>query len=182
MIFFTDFRLYDFTTSMPIYTRTGDKGTTSLYGGRRILKSDLQIEAYGSIDELNSFAGMVAVIVKNKSDRDFLIDVQRDLHKIMASLSGAKVNLDFIDKRISKFEERIDELDKKLSKLTRFILPGGTVISSWLHILRVICRRAERKVIRYSRDELQIIKYLNRLSDLFFTMARKYGQKNEIVL
>ncbi len=167
---------------MPIYTKTGDKGSTSLFGGKRILKSDWQIEAYGSIDELSSFTGLVAVKITNKIDRGFLINLQKDFYQIMASLSGAKIDLGFLEKRILDFEKRINSIDKKIPRLKRFILPGGTESASWFHILRVICRRAERKVIKFSQKELQIIKYLNRLSDLFFTMARKYGQKNEVVL
>ncbi len=167
---------------MPIYTKTGDKGTTSLYGGKRVSKSDSQIEAYGSIDELSSFTGLVETKVKNKLDKKFLTDLQKDFYKIMASLSGAKIDLDFLEERIIGFEKTINAIDKKLPRLTRFIIPGGTETASWFHILRVICRRAERKVIKHSQKKLQIIKYLNRLSDTFFVIARKYGQKNEVVL
>lgn len=166
---------------MPIYTRTGDKGLTSLYGGKRVSKSDVQIEAYGSIDELSSFIGLVVSKIKNKEDKNFLIELQKDFYKIMAVLSGAKVDLDFLESKISDFENRINLLDKKLPRLKRFILPGGTEVSSWWHILRVICRRAERKVIKHSQ-KLKIIKYLNRLSDLFFTQARIYNQGKEILV
>lgn len=167
---------------MPIYTKTGDKGTTSLYGGKRVPKSDFQIEAYGSIDELSSFIGLVVNYLKDKSERDFLISLQKDSYKIMASLSGAKVDLSFLEERITGFEKQIDDLDKKLPRLTRFILPGGNELSAWFHILRVICRRAERKVIRHSQKELAVIKYLNRLSDLFFTIARLHGRGEEVVV
>lgn len=167
---------------MSIYTRTGDAGTTGLYGGKRILKSDLQVEAYGSIDELTSFIGLVIVKIKNKKDKLFLISLQKDLHQIMASLSGAKTDLEFLfEKKVLSFENKIDELEKKLPKLTKFILPGGTEISSWFHILRVICRRAERNVVRFNNNII-IVKYLNRLSDLLFVMARTYGKNKEIVL
>ena len=167
---------------MPIYTKTGDKGTTSLFGGKRVSKSDLQIEAYGSIDELSSFSGLVAAKIKNKTDKNFLIELQKDFYKIMAVLSGAKVNLDFLEIKISNFEKKIDFLDKKLPRLRRFILPSGAEISSWFHVLRVICRRAERKVIKHSQKELKVIKYLNRLSDLFFTLARYYNKGREVVV
>ncbi len=167
---------------MRIYTKTGDKGITSLYGGKRVPKSDLQIEAYGSIDELSSFVGLVANFVKSKSDKEFLVGLQKDFYKIMASLSGAKIELNFLDEEITRFEKRIDALDKKLPRLTRFILPGGNEVSAWFHILRVICRRAERKVIKHSQNESMIIKYLNRLSDLFFTMARLHGQGSEVIV
>ena len=167
---------------MSIYTRTGDAGTTGLYGGKRILKSDLQVEAYGSIDELTSFIGLVANKLINKKDKLFLISLQKDLHQIMASLSGAKTDLEFLfEKKVLSFENKIDSLEKKLPKLTKFILPGGTEISSWLHILRVICRRAERNVVRFNNNII-IVKYLNRLSDFLFVMARTYGKNKEIVL
>lgn len=167
---------------MPIYTKTGDKGITSLFGGKRVSKSDVQIEAYGSIDELSSFVGLVVNILKRKSDKEFLVNLQKDFYKIMASLSGAKIDLVFLEKKIFDFEEQINNLDKKLPKLKRFILPGGSEISSWFHILRAICRRAERKVIKYNQKELRIIKYLNRLSDLFFTLARYYNREKEVVV
>ncbi len=166
---------------MAIYTKTGDDGTTALYGGRRILKSDLQVDAYGSIDELTSFIGLVANKLINKKDKLFLISLQKDLYPIMAVLSGAKIDLEFLKKNIICFENRIDELEKKLPKLNKFILPGGTEISSWFHILRVICRRAERNVVRFNNN-IEVVKYLNRLSDLFFTMARQYGKNKEVVL
>lgn len=166
---------------MAIYTKTGDDGTTALYGGRRISKSDLQVDAYGSIDELTSFIGLVVSKLINKKDKLFLISLQKDLYPIMAVLSGAKIDLEFLKKNILYFENRIDELEKKLPKLNKFILPGGTEISSWLHILRVICRRAERNVVRFNNN-IEVVKYLNRLSDLFFTMARQYGKNKEVVL
>ncbi|HEX7543096.1 MAG TPA: cob(I)yrinic acid a,c-diamide adenosyltransferase [Patescibacteria group bacterium] len=167
---------------MSIYTRTGDAGTTGLYGGKRILKSDLQVEAYGSIDELTSFIGLVANKLINKKDKLFLISLQKDLYQIMAVLSGAKIDLQFLfEKKVLSFENKIDELEKKLPKLTKFILPGGTEISSWFHILRVICRRAERNVVRFNNNII-IVKYLNRLSDFLFVMARTYGKNKEIVL
>lgn len=167
---------------MPIYTKTGDNGLTSLFGGKRVFKSDLQIEAYGSIDELSSFVGLVISKIENYDDKNFLEKLQKDFYKIMAALSGAKVNLSFLEKKIVEFEKKIDTLDKKLPKLKRFILPGGTESASWLHVLRVICRRAERKVIKHSQKELLIIKYLNRLSDLFFTLARYYNKGKEVVV
>ncbi len=162
---------------MPIYTKTGDRGTTSLYGGKRVSKSNLQVEAYGSVDELSSHLGF-AVSKLPKKEKIFLLEIQKDLYKIMAHLSGAKVELSYLDYKVKVFEKKIDELENKLPKLTRFILPGGNELSAWFHILRTVCRRAERKVIRYCESleirnwKLEIIRYLNRLSDLFFTLAR----------
>jgi len=166
---------------MSIYSRTGDKGTTSLYRGKRVSKSDPRVEVYGSFDELTSFIGLVAVKIKNKKDKEFLTEIQRDLYKIMSYLSGVKLSLDFLNNKVLKFENKIDQLDKKLAQLNKFILPGGTEISSWFHVLRTVCRRAERNMVKYFFS-LKIIRYLNRLSDLLFVLARTYGKNKEIVL
>ena len=166
---------------MSIYSRTGDKGTTSLYRGKRVSKSDPRVEVYGSFDELTSFIGLVAVKIKNKKDKEFLTEIQRDLYKIMSYLSGVKLSLDFLNNRVLQFENKIDQLDKKLAQLNKFILPGGTEISSWFHVLRTVCRRAERNMVKYFFS-LKIIRYLNRLSDLLFVLARTYGKNKEIVL
>lgn len=166
---------------MPIYTRTGDEGMTSLYGGKRISKAACQVETYGSIDELTSYIGLVVVKLKNKNDINLLVTIQKDLYQIMGYLSGAKIDLSQLEKAVTQFEKKIDGLEKKLPKLHRFILPGGTEISSWFHILRVICRRAERNVVGFDNNII-IVKYLNRLSDLLFVMARTYGKNKEIVL
>jgi cob(I)alamin adenosyltransferase len=173
---------------MPIYTRTGDTGTTSLYGGKRISKADCQVETYGSIDELTSYIGLVVVKLKSKKDASFLIGIQRDLYQIMSFLSGAKVDLKLLENKVQIFEKTIDEIENKLPKLNKFILPGGNEISSLFQIVRVLCRKAERRCIDYfnlkhiTDYELRIIKYLNRLSDLFFDYARKYGKNREITL
>lgn len=173
---------------MPIYTRTGDAGMTGLYGGKRISKADCQVETYGSIDELTSYLGFVVVKLKNSKDKNFLIDIQRDLYQIMSFLSGAKNDLSILEKKVMIFEKTIDEIENKLPKLNKFILPGGNEISSLFQIIRVLCRKAERRNIDYfnknkiTNNELLIIKYLNRLSDLFFDLARKYGKDNEVVL
>jgi cob(I)alamin adenosyltransferase len=173
---------------MSIYTRTGDDGTTSLNGGKRISKADCQIETYGSIDELTSYIGLVVVKLKDKKQKEILIGIQKDLYKIMSFLSGAKIDISPLEKKVNYFEREIDSIEKKLPKLNKFIIPGGNEISSLFQILRVLCRKAERKNIDFfnkkliSKDELEIIKYLNRLSDLFFDLARKNGKKQEIVL
>jgi len=173
---------------MSIYTRTGDTGTTGLFSGKRISKADCQIETYGSIDELTSYVSLVIVKLKNKEDADFLVEIQKDLYQIMGFLSGAKTDLLFLEDRVLTFEKTIDEIEKKLPKLNKFILPGGNEISSLFQILRVICRKAERRIIDYfnkkniTNSELRIVKYLNRLSDLFFDLARKYGKNNKVVL
>ncbi len=168
---------------MTIYTKTGDKGETSLFGGKRLSKSDLLIEAYGQIDELSSFIGLATAKIKSKKNTNFLVDIQKDLYQIMAYLSGAKINLDFLEKKVFYFEKKIDDLEKKLPKLNRFIIPGGTETSSLFHILRVVCRRCERSIVRLRiNHSLKIIPYFNRLSDLFFVLARFYNKDREIVL
>lgn len=176
---------------MVIYTKTGDKGTTALFGGKRISKADLQIETYGTIDELSSFIGLVnSQNSLTRNSKLTLIDIQKDLYKIMAFLSGADEELKFLENRIEDFEREIDGLDKKLPKLTKFILPGGTELSSWFHILRTVCRRAERNVVHFfsynrsiqQESNILIMKYLNRLSDLFFTFARYFNNgKDQLV-
>lgn len=169
---------------MPIYTKTGDRGETSLFGGRRIGKSDIQVETYGTIDELSSFIGLTHSEISQEHDKIFLTGIQEDLWKIMGVLSSAKQDLSYLEKRIEAFEKKIDELDRTLPKLTRFILPGGTKNAALFHVCRTVCRRAERRVVILSTNrKIQsidlIIKYLNRLSDLFFMFARKYSEGKE---
>jgi cob(I)alamin adenosyltransferase len=172
------------SVNMSIYTKTGDKGTTSLYGGKRVSKSDLQVDCYGTVDELTSLIGLVASKIKNKKDRESLIDIQKDFYKIMSFLSGMEIKLDFLDQRVKVFEKKIDQLDKKLPRLHQFIIPGGTEVSSWFHMLRTVCRRSERKIVclHSTRYTLHVIQYLNRLSDLFFTLARFYNKGKEVVV
>lgn len=175
---------------MPIYTRTGDKGKTSLADGVRITKSDVRVEAYASADELTSMVGFANSIVKDKKDKKLFLSVQKDLYLIMSYLSGAKLSIVSLSDRVKLFEQIMDKETSKLSKLNRFILPGGTELGARLHLVRVACRKAERRVIsallKYKKRqrkevEVYILPYINRLSDLFFTFARKYSKGKEIV-
>jgi len=173
---------------MSIYTRTGDKGTTSLYGGKRVLKSDLRVEAYGSVDELSCFIGLLIIMINNPVDRRFLTQIQKNLYLIMSVLSGKNTNIQRLEEGVKKLEQKIDLMQNSLPKLNRFILPQGTETSCLFHIARTVCRRSERSVVRFLNkktikqfNNLTIIKYLNRLSDLLFVMARKYNTK-EIAL
>lgn len=174
---------------MPIYTKTGDRGTTAVFGGKRISKADLQIETYGTLDELSSFIGLVNSKSVIRNQKLSLSEIQKDLYKIMAHLAGAKMDLGFLAVRVEEFEKQIDETDEKLTKLTKFILPGGSELSSWFHILRTSCRKAERNVVHffsYNRtiqqtNNLVILQYLNRLSDLFFTLARYYNKGKDLL-
>lgn len=178
---------------MSIYTRTGDTGTTSLFGGKRVLKSDIQIKSYGTIDELSSYVGLIISKINNKKDRQLLTEIQKDLYAIMAVLSGVKtLNLP-LEKKVKKFEQKIDSVQSKLPKLRGFILPQGTEVTCLFHIARTVCRRAERNTVRHFEKlkiencleigncDLKILMYLNRLSDLFFALARHYNSKEVVV-
>lgn len=172
---------------MSVCTRTGDDGTTAIYGGRRLSKSDPQVEALGSIDELSSFIGLVITKTANQQTKKILSQIQKDLYQIMSLFSttltttARSYSSRHLETQVKKFEQMIDNFEKKLPKLNRFILPGGTEISSWFQILRVVCRRVERSVVRFDNNII-IVKYLNRLSDLLFVMARTYGKNKEIIL
>jgi len=170
---------------MPIYTRTGDDGTTSLYGGKRVLKCEELVDVYGSIDELNSWVGLINAKVKSPAspvgrEKLFLNNIQSDLLTIGSTLAGFKKNLASLESRIKEMEKSIDTMDKELPKITNFILPGGSELGAQIHITRSICRRVERQVVVISQKENidpVIVKYLNRLSDLFFVLARFINKK-----
>jgi cob(I)alamin adenosyltransferase len=174
---------------MTIYTGTGDRGKTSLFSGERVAKNDRRIEAYGDIDELNSFLGaLIADLTEINPDlAKRLQHIQTDLFQISSLLaitpdSPAIASLQEIDdSRISELEQSIDQLDGQLPNLTGFILPGGHSTSAWAHICRTVCRRAERKATQLSGEytagktarQFQIaLVYLNRLSDYLFVLAR----------
>lgn len=164
---------------MKIYTKRGDSGETSLFGGDRVSKSNERIEAYGTVDELNSFVGLAASY--NLSDRgtESLRKVQELLFTLGADLAtppSAKTRIERIQENdITYLEEQIDELEKELEPLKNFILPGGSQAGATLHTARTICRRAERAAVACHKvDEISdtCIKFLNRLSDFFFVLAR----------
>jgi cob(I)alamin adenosyltransferase len=172
---------------MPIYTRTGDTGTTSLFGGKRVLKCEELVDVYGSIDELNSWIGLVVTEISKEHLKKLFLEIQSDLFTIggnlaggparnaSASVAGGETDLANLETRIPQMEVEIDAMEKELPALSHFILPGGTVTASRLHITRSIARRVERQVVALSKKQNvdpAIIKYLNRLSDLFFVLAR----------
>lgn len=172
---------------MPIYTRTGDKGTTALFGGKRVLKSEKLVDVYGSIDELNSWVGLVASIVTHDHLKILLSEIQSDLFVIGGYFSGGKTDLTVLDMRVPKMEVEIDAMEENLSPLSNFILPGGTEEAAKTHIARSVCRRVERQVVALfqsksytEKDSSLIIKYLNRLSDLFFVLARFINKQSGI--
>lgn len=170
---------------MKIYTKTGDKGTTSLIGGARVSKSHIRIESYGTVDELNSWIGLLRDLPVNAARRPLLKEVQDRLFTIGSHLASDpegsyKVLPDLTDNDIQLLELAMDALDQDLPELRHFVLPGGHMAVSQAHIARTVCRRAERAVIRLSEEnpvEELIIKYLNRLSDYLFVLSRKMAQE-----
>jgi len=167
---------------MKIYTKTGDEGETSLFGGKRVKKYHPNIQAYGTMDELNSWIGLVKDLLPQDTAEAILIDIQENLFTIGSHLaSGGDQKLivklpNFEDKSILKLEEAIDEMQSVLPPMKNFILPGGHVVSSYCHIARCVCRRAERLTIETAEEinlDPFIVKYLNRLSDFLFILSRK---------
>ena len=169
--------------TLKIYTRTGDRGDTGLFGGGRVGKDDVRVDAYGEVDELNAVVGVVRATAPASPIATLLEQVQRDLFSIGAILATPdlekmrrqleKARLD--DARIAELERAIDAAEERLEPLKAFILPGGAPPAAALHVARTVCRRAERRVVHLARDvELPevVIVYLNRLSDLLFTLAR----------
>lgn len=175
---------------MSIYTRFGDKGKTSLYGGKTVSKGSLRVDAYGSLDELNSAIGVALIEIKDPPIKKELLLIQNDLFEIGASLASNMENKkleEYLKKRVKDFEKQIDRLTKKLPELMNFILPGGGKRSSFLHLARTICRRSERRVVELSEKEnvsKETLIYINRLSDLLFTYARfiNYKEKKKEII
>jgi cob(I)alamin adenosyltransferase len=168
---------------MRIYTKSGDGGETALFGGGRVSKHDIRVRAYGDVDELNSALGAAMATSPAEFEHDLLEQVQRDLFAIGGQLAArepekveralAKARID--ERRIGMMEQAIDRADTELPALGAFILPSGTPKATALHVARTVCRRAERSVVALHTTEPVppiILVYLNRLSDLLFTLAR----------
>ena len=169
---------------MKIYTKKGDQGTTSLFGGANIGKNSLRIKAYGTVDELNSILGIVLTYSLSERGEAILKELQNQLFVLgadLATLPSKKTKIDRIGtEEIQQLEDWIDELDEQLPKLTAFILPGGAPAGATLHQARTVCRRAERHAVALKLENPvsdEIIIYLNRLSDLLFVMARFENRK-----
>ena len=173
---------------MKIYTKTGDTGTTALFGGIRVPKDHIRIESYGTVDELNSHIGLIRDQEFNTHYKDILIEIQDRLFTVGAILAtppekevlknGEKrlQNLGIIESDIELLEKEIDAMEEALPPMTHFVLPGGHTTVSYCHIARCVCRRAERLAVHLDHNEpvAEIaIKYLNRLSDYLFVLARK---------
>lgn len=178
-----------------IYTKTGDNGTTSLVGGRRVKKYDQRVETYGTVDELNAHIGMLATMMRDKSiDLEMAFDVREQFENCYKQLKTAQNKLFVIqtllatededtykklpqldDNATNEMEAWIDDIDKRLPALKSFVIPGGTTISAQAHIARTVCRRAERQIVRLAEEENieeKIKKYINRTSDYLFVISR----------
>ena len=180
---------------MKIYTKKGDKGRTSLGSGVRVWKDSNRVESYGTIDELNALLGVIEAelnLSKKKYAnylREIIITIQNDLFCIGSYLSNP-ANSEFISHlsdNTSEFEKKIDEMTVKLPELSNFILPGGTIIGANLQLARAVSRRAERKIVTLIKKEKvnsDVVVYVNRLSDLFFTMSRfaNYSEKKKEII
>ncbi len=170
---------------MKIYTKTGDKGQTSLFGGTRVNKSDVRIEAYGTVDELNSYIGLLRDYTINEVHKPILIEIQDRLFTIGSHLAAdpSKPKLkkpDLHDEDVKKLEDEIDKMEENLEPLKNFILPGGHKEVSFCHIARTVCRRAEREIIRLAETstvEKIVITYINRLSDYIFVLSRDMARR-----
>ena len=180
---------------MKIYTKTGDQGSTALYGGTRVPKYHIRIESYGSVDELNSYLGLVRDSVLDHKIKELLTHIQERLFTLGAILATdpekqklkngkERLNIPKIDEEDIQFlENKIDLMNESLSPMTHFILPGGHPTVSHCHIARCICRRAERLTTLLNEKEpinSPVLKYLNRLSDFLFVLARKLSSDMEV--
>jgi len=167
-----------------IYTKTGDQGETSLFGGTRLPKSHIRIESYGTVDELNAHIGWLRDLLSDEALRALLKEVQDRLFSIgahLATIPGKDApGLGIQDSDVARLEAAIDDMESQLPTLKNFILPGGHTNVSICHIARCVCRRAERRVVALHAAEESvhplIIRYLNRLSDYLFVLARKIGR------
>lgn len=173
---------------MKIYTKTGDRGMTSLVGGKRTLKSDARLNAYGTVDELNSFLGLLRAKSADEDKKALILEIQNTLFTVGASLatdeSDEKSQFSFKieDEKVEKMEKIIDDLQETLPKLTNFIVYGDDELSAICHVCRAVARRAEREIIAVNQEytvDKNLIAYMNRLSDLLFVLARCYGKNAE---
>jgi cob(I)alamin adenosyltransferase len=173
---------------MKVYTKTGDSGTTALFGGTRVPKDNIRIESYGTVDELNSYIGLIRDQDMNQHYKEILIEIQDRLFTVGAILATPQdkevmkngelrlKNLGIIESDIELLEKEIDEMEDSLPQMTHFVLPGGHTTVSYCHVARCVCRRAERLAVHLSHEEPideMAVKYLNRLSDYLFVLARK---------
>lgn len=166
---------------MKIYTKTGDEGKTGLIGGTRVAKSDMRIEAYGTVDELNSHIGLLLSYEHTAENKEFLLQIQHLLFAVGSHLatdtSVTNINAASVisETEIGNVEVQIDNLNQNLPELRQFILPGGSAEGAQAHVCRTVARRAERRIVEMNEFypiDIKIIKYINRLSDYFFVLSR----------
>lgn len=170
--------------TLKIYTKTGDKGQTSLIGGTRVPKHHIRIESYGTVDELNSYIGLIRDQEIDAHSKTVLVEIQDRLFTIGASLASdpdkSKMKIpDLKEGDVELLEKEIDQMNEVLPEMKSFVLPGGHTTVSYCHLARCVCRRAERLTIHLSEDSFVaelVIKYLNRLSDYLFVLSRKLSQ------
>ncbi len=173
---------------MKIYTKTGDQGETSLVYGTRVRKDNLRIDSYGTVDELNSYIGLLRDQPINEARKDILKEIQDRLFTIGASLAtepnkDRKKIPDLYESDTVFLEQQMDKMDSELPELRHFVLPGGHQSVSFCHLARTVCRRAERLCVTLSGEEdvdVLVVKYLNRLSDYLFVLSRKMAQELKV--
>lgn len=167
-----------------IYTKTGDDGTTGLVGGSRVKKYDLRLEAYGTVDELNAAVGVIRSYEVGDDITELLLNIQNKLFNIGSRLASDEkgeaftAELAIKSEDIAVLENAIDRFEEELPELKNFILPGGDIVVAQCHVARTVCRRAERRIVEFSETEKvqpDLVKYINRLSDFFFVLARITG-------
>lgn len=170
---------------MKIYTKTGDQGTTSLIGGKRVPKNCARLESYGTIDELNSLLGMIRSYPIGQTIADELVEIQSRLFDVGGNLATAPENavsetpLGVSETDIEKLENAIDRMESEVPPLKHFVLPGGDPCASCCHVARTVCRRAERRILDLAAEapvDALVLKYVNRLSDYLFVLARKVAR------
>ena len=175
---------------MKIYTKTGDAGETSLFDNTRVSKSDVRVDAYGEVDELNACLGAARAALDDVDLEQVLVLIQRELFAVGARLADPSSRIAGRVKRaavsedaVPRLEATIDRLEQELPPLRRFILPGGAAGGALLHLARTVCRRAERRVVALGPDAVEgvVVVYLNRLSDLLFVMARAANRRAGII-
>ena len=171
---------------MKIYTRTGDAGDTSLFDGTRVRKNDARVDAYGEVDELNAWLGLVRSSLSDRDLDDEIARIQRDLFAVGAELAdptdkiAARVTKASITQAdVTRLEQLIDHLEQELEPLRRFILAGGAPAGAALHVARAVCRRAERRIVSLQpAADAAVVRYVNRLSDLLFVVARVVNKRS----
>lgn len=172
-----------------VYTKTGDDGTTGLLGGTRVKKFDVRLEAYGTVDELNASIGVLRSFDLSEDELGLLIQIQNKLFNIGSRLASDEKGdvftegLKIREEHIKILENAIDKFEEDLPELSNFVLPGGELSVAHCHVARTICRRAERRILEYAENntvQAETIKYINRLSDFLFVLARKLTFDNNV--